>query len=289
MRLWRGRGGDDDGPDAGLDFLSRGQAGLVRKLFREAMAERGRELAVDRDGRIKDARGSIYSLRNIAALCRGHPGGEKEWPQLIAGYADQVLKADPLEAMAEIAALTPGQARSLVYPSVFAATSLGPGIAGYRSAPELAPGLLELLALDMPDSTVFLDDAQVDRLGGRASLREAGLANLRALPAPARRRVGTPDAHFEAIGDESHFTASRVLVMPDLLSRVLGANAPHGVLAAMPARNWAFIHVLADRTAGPSLMKMASNAHAFYGREEGPISPDVFWWRASLSAQFPQA
>jgi len=279
MRLWQGRGGDDDGPEADLHFLSQAQARLVQKLFREAMAERGHELVIDDDGNLKDAQGSLYGLRNIAVLCRDHPGGEKEWPQLIAGYADHILKGNSRETRAEVAALSPEQARGLVYLSIFRAASLGPGLAGYRSAPELAPGLLELLALDMPDNTVFLDDVQVDRLGGRESLREAALANLRALPAPVYRRMGTPNAHFEAIGDDSHFTASRVLVMPDLLSRVLDTDAPYGVLAAMPARHWAFIHVLVDETAAPSLRMMAAMARASYGREQGQISPDVFWWR----------
>jgi hypothetical protein len=105
-----------------------------------------------------------------------------------------------------------------------------------------------LLALDMPHNTVFLGDGEVARLGGRESLCEAALANLQALPVPMHKRVGGPDAHLEVIADDSHFTASRVLVMPDLLSRVLHADAPHGVLAAMPARHWAFIHVLADKT-----------------------------------------
>jgi hypothetical protein len=243
------------------------------------MTGRGRELVADVDGNLRDAQGSFYGLRNVAVLCRDHPGGENEWPELIAGYADHLLKANSREPWADVAALTRGQAQRLVYLSVFRAASLGAALAGYRSAPELAPGVLELLALDLPYNTVFLDDEQVARLGGRASLREAALANLRALPAPVHHRVGTAAAHFEALGGDSHFTASRVLVMPDLLSRVLGTDAPHGVLAAMPARHWAFIHVLADRTATRSLLKLAAMARIAYGQEQEPISPDVFWWR----------
>lgn len=278
MGRWQGRAGDE-GPDTDLPFLSPAQARLVRTLLREAMAQQGRELAVDGDGNLRDAGGSSYGLRNIAVLCRDHPGGEKEWPELVAGYVDQLLKGDSSEARAAVAALTPEQARGLVYLSVVRAASLGAGATGFRSAPELAPGLLELLALDMPYTTVFPDDGEVDRLGGRKSLREAALANLRALPAPVHQRIGAPDAQLEVISGDSHFTASRVLVMPDLLSRVLGTDAPHGVLAAMPARRWAFIHVLADQTARPSLLKMAAMARATYDREQAPISPDVFWWR----------
>jgi hypothetical protein len=279
MRQRYGRGGYEDEPDVDLQFLSLEQAMLVRRLFRRAMAERGHKLVVDADGNLRDAQGSLYGLWNIAILCRDRPGGEQEWPELIAGYAEHLVKANSREAWTEVAALTPEQARGLVYLSIFRAESLGAGLAGYRSAPELAPGLLELLALDMPDNTVFLDDAEVARLGGRELLREVALANLRALPAPVHRRIAAPGAHFEAIGGDSHFTASRVLVMPDLLTRVLGTEAPHGVLAAMPSRQWAFLHVLADETARPSLRKMATLARIVYGREQGRISPDVFWWR----------
>ena len=277
MQLGPGKDSGDV-PDAGLPFLSAADAGLMRRLFREAMAERGRELVADGDGNLRDAQGAFYGLRTIAVLCRDHPRGKKGWPELVAGYADALLNGHR-EAWAEVAPMPPEQARRRIYLSVRSAASLGPAVAGHRSAPELAPGLLELLALDMPDATVLLDDGQVVRLGGRESLREAALANLRALPVPRHQRAGTVDAHFEAIIDDSHFTASRVLVMPDLLSRVFGASAPHGVLVAIPARNFVFIHVLADKAAAPSLRLMADIARTAYGREQVPISPDVFWWQ----------
>ena len=280
MWLWRDKRGGDE-PDACLTFLSRTQVSLVRRLFREAMAERGRELVADGDGNLRDSRGTLYGLRNIAAACRDHPGGEQQWPGLVAGYADQVLKADSREARSAVAGLSPQRARGLVYLAVFPAASLGSAAEGFSSAPELAPGLLELLTLDLPYCTAFLDDGEVARLGGRESLREAALANLRALPVPMHQRTGTPDAHFEAIGGDSHFIASRVLDMPDLLGRILGTDAPHGVLAAIPARQWAFIHVLADKTATPSLLRMAKAARVWHGREQGPISPQVFWCRDS--------
>jgi hypothetical protein len=275
MRLWRGKGGDEP-PEPDLAFLTKTQARRVRNLFQQAMAERGRELVTDSLGNFRDDEGKYYGLWNIAVLCRDDPGGEKAWPELIAGYADALLKGNSRESQARVAALTPEEARGLVYPSIRSAEKMG---SLYPSAPEVAAGLVELLALDMADNTVFLDDSEVARLGGRESLRESALANLLALPAPTHKRVGGPDAHVEVIADNSHFTASRVLVMPDLLSRGLGTDAPHGVLVAMPARHWAFIHVLADKTARPSLLKMASMARIAHGREQGPISPDVFWWR----------
>jgi hypothetical protein len=285
MRLWRGKGGDEP-PEPGLAFLTEVQARRVRSLFRQAMAERGRELVTDSFGNFRDDEGEYYGLWNVAVLCRDNPGGEKEWPELIAGYADVLAKGSSREARTRVAALTPQEARSLVYVSIRSAEKIG---SLYPSAPQVAPGLVEALALDMPDNTVFLDEGEIARLGGQESLRKAALANLRALPAPPRQRMGGPDAPFEAITGVSHFTASRVLVMPDLLSRVLGTDAPEGVLVAVPARHYALIHVLRDKTATPALLLLAKLARSLYDRERGPISPDVFWWRDGGWMPIPSA
>jgi hypothetical protein len=275
MRLWRRKGGDEP-PEAELAYLTRTQAMRIRTLFRQAMAERGRELVTDPLGNFRDDEGNYYGLWNIAVQCRDDPDGEKGWPDLIGGYADHLLKGHSSESQARVAALTPEEARGLVYLSIRSTEKSG---SLYPSVPEVAPGLAELLALDMPYNTVFLHDSEIERLGGRQALREAALANLRALPLPRRKRVGAPDAPFDVIIDPSHFTASRVLVMPDLLSRVLDTDAPEGALVAMPARHVALIHVLRDKTARPALLKMAAMARMLHGREQGPISPEVFWWR----------
>jgi hypothetical protein len=275
MRLWRGKGGDEPRqPD--LAFLTETQARRVRSLFQRAMAERGRELVTDPLGNFRDDEGNGYGLWNIAVQCRDDPDGEKAWPELIAGYADTLLRGNSHQARARVAALTAEEARGLVYLAI-----RGTGKTGslYPSAPQVAPGLVELLALELPDNTVFLHEGEVARLGGQESLRAAALANLRALPPPFRKRMGGPDASFDAITGISHFTASRVLVMPDLLSRVLETDAPDGVLVAMPARHYALIHVLRDGTARPALLMMARLARSLHSQEQGPISPDVFWWR----------
>src|SRR5581483_4616591 len=135
-------------------------------------------------GRAQDDQGTMFSFRNIAAICRNDPRGEKAWPRLIGEYADLVLAISPEDTVRELAGLTAEQVRGLVFVMVKPAGSLGPVIVSQRSAPEFAPGLLELLAFDQPDSWTYLPDDDVARLGGRASLREAALANLRALPAP---------------------------------------------------------------------------------------------------------
>jgi hypothetical protein len=171
------------------------------------------------------------------------------------------------------------QAGDRIYASVIPAELLGTGIDSFRAAPELAPGLLELLVADRPERPVFLTDDDVARLGGRVPLREAALANLRSLPAPGHLHIDHGGGNVEAIFAESGYTASRLLVLPDLLVQVLEDDpTPHGVLVAMPSQHRALVHVLRDRAAVPSLKLMACYSRLAHSREPDPISPEVFWW-----------
>jgi len=278
MAFRRGTKSDGGGQDDDLPLLTRAQARRVRMLMRQAMAERGREVTVS-GGHAQDDQGTMFSFRNIAAICRNDPQGEKAWPQLIGEYADMVLAISPEGTARELAGMTAEQIRDRVFVMVKPADSLGPGVISHASAPEFAPGLLELLAFDRPDSWVYLADDQVDRLGGRAWLREAALANLRALPAPGHQHFDREGGSLDVIYGESPYTASRLLTLPDLLTTVLGsAGAPYGVLAAMPCRHRAHIHVLRDSTAVPSLELMARYTRLVHREEPGPISPGLFWW-----------
>jgi hypothetical protein len=269
----------DASRDDHLPFLTQAQARRLRMLVRHAMAERGREVVVS-GGHVQDDQGTVFGLRNIAAICRNDLNGENAWPQLIAGYADMVLAMRPEDTARELAGLTAAKVRDHIYVKVLSADSLGPAIASYRSAPELAPGLLELLALDRPDRSVLLPDDDVARLGGPTWLRQAALANLRALPAPGHVHLDRAGGNLDVIYGESPYTASRLLTLPDLLTQVLGsADAAYGVLAAMPCRHRALFHVLRDNTALPSLRLMARYTRLVHIEEPGPISPHVLWWR----------
>lgn len=52
---------------------------------------------------------------------------------------------------------------------------------------------------------------------------------LEALPAPGHLRLDRAGGNLEVIYGESLYTASRLLVLPDLLTRVLGSSdTPYG-------------------------------------------------------------
>jgi hypothetical protein len=120
---------------------------------------------------------------------------------------------------------------------------------------------------------------------------EIKLANLCALPLEQRKHITTPDGGtFEVLLGSSVYTASRVLVMEDLLAQALGpeTDARYGVLAAMATGNQVAIHVIRGRSVVPSLRQMARFALAGFSDGTGPLSPNVFWWQEGRWAQLTQ-
>jgi hypothetical protein len=190
----------------------------------------------------------------------------------------------------DLAGLTPEEAQSRTYATLFPADDL-PFLEGFSYLRDPVPGLVEGLVVDFPDAVSWLRDSEVGRFGGLTRLRAAGLANLRALPVEQRRHMAAPEGGtFEVLLGESVYTASRVLVMPDLLAQMLGpVDARHGVLAAMAARNQVAIHVISGRSVVPSLRLMAHFALAGFADGVGPLSPNVFWWRDGTWAQMTEA
>jgi hypothetical protein len=277
---------DRSGPDSYLPFLTAVQADRVRYLIRQAFAERGRETTVFAD-HLRDDQGAEFGLWNVAAACHNDPRGEPAWPGITAEYVSSLVEGIDHNALVT---LTPQEAQSRVYVKLTPADAF-PSRHGLSYLDETVPGLLEALVIDFPGTAVSLSDSEVARLGGKAVLREAGLARLRALPPLQHKHLAAPDgATIEVLHGESVYTASRVLVMDDLLNQTPGAGTgtPHGVLAAMATRNQIAIHLIRGRSAVPSLKLLARFALAGFTDGIGRLSPNVFWWRDDHWAQVTQ-
>lgn len=263
--------------DDRLPFLTLDEAGRVRHLVQQAFAECGREVTVYPDY-LRDDQGSEFGLWNVAAACHADPRGERAWPTVVAEYVRNLLEhvdQGSLEGFED------EDVWSSVYVKLSPAEAL-PSREGLAYLDETVPGLVDALVVDLPHAVSWLTDSEVRRFGGKAALREAGLANLRMLPVGERKHMRAPDGGtFEVLLGESVYTASRALVMEDLLTRVLGltVDGGHGVLAAMATRNQIAIHVIHDRSVIPSLRLMARFAVAGFTDGTGPLSPDVLWWR----------
>lgn len=204
------RKGGDGGADDDLPLLTRAQARRLRVLVRQAMAERGREVAVS-GGQVKDARGTLFGLQNIAAACRHDPRGERAWPELIGEYADMALAASSAGTLSELGRLTADQVRDHVFAVIKRADSPGPLLASHRAAPELAPGLPDLLA--SPGLAAKIPGAADPRYGILAAMPCSHRAHLHVL----RDRTALPSLTLMARYTRVVYHEEPGPVSPDVL------------------------------------------------------------------------
>ena len=288
LRRRRGSASEDTGEkDTHLPFLSRAQADRVRALFRQAMAERGRETMIS-GGHIEGDGPTYFGLWNVAVACHEDPRGERAWPKIVSRHADIVAAAAGTNIDDELAGCGPGELPGRVYAHIVPERAMGGSRPLPRYARKLAPGLAEMFVLDQPKTVAYLGDAQVERLGGAAAVRAAALASLRLLPPVTVHHAGQPGAgNCDFILDESAYTADRLLVLPHMLTQLRGdAAAPHGILTCMPTRQMVMFHMIRDAgTLLPSLELMARMGYARFGEGRHRLSPDVFWCRDQMWQQ----
>jgi hypothetical protein len=151
----------------------------------------------------------------------------------------------------------------------------------YGYARVVAGDLVELLVVHRGDGRVYLDDAEVARLG-EGDLRAAALENLLAAPLGRAKVIEWPYGirlHEVWHADWGH-TASKLLVLRDVLRRVVGTDDfPHGVLVVVPTHyELVFLPIEVCQHLGAA---GALAAYAGQGRADDPgaLTSDVFWWR----------
>ncbi|GAC1366104.1 MAG: hypothetical protein NVSMB32_10170 [Actinomycetota bacterium] len=258
--------------DRALNFFSEEEAAYFRDLVKDEWTKQRRVVTMFPD-RLEDEQGVTYGLWNLAADCHRHP--QRLWPRIVADQV-KVLMFDPNADFFE------GMSRPQVLRNTFlrlqAAANL-PDPDWYPYAREVAPGILELIALHRRRATMFMRECDVERFGGRDLLRETGLANLRALPLEQRELIETPEGgHFRVLQGQSSFTASRLLTLDHLVEQLFSDPAmPKGVLAAIPNRDEVAVHVIRDTSVVPTLANLTTFAHMRIASAPGPLSPNVFW------------
>jgi hypothetical protein len=279
MALFRRRGHGGTGADPAFGFMSAADASEVRSLVRQALAERGLEVTVF-DDHVVDASGSQFGLRNVMASCHNDQRGRAAWPDIVREHIRKILHSSATDPFAS---LTAEEAARRTYVRIYETASVPELSAGcYR---DFAPGLVELLALDSPETVSMYPPKAVERLGGWAALRERGLANLASERDDQRRLqqvAGPQGVHFQLLLGPSVYTASQALRMPDPAAE-LASEAPgeFGWLLSVPNRNQLTWHMVNDISVVPSINAMAAFSLAGYNDAAGPLSPHVYWWDGS--------
>ncbi|MET9296727.1 hypothetical protein [Streptomyces sp. NPDC003077] len=272
--------------DAEFAFFSEREGGVFRSQVRQAFAEQGLEVTVYA-GVVADSSGRRFGLGNLAAVCHRDRRGERCWPAMIRDHVGKVLRTmdgpQPLETLSE------DEIRSRLYPRIVAEETLPPSDS-FRYGRTPAPGLREVLALDLPEAVQMLSEDSLIDLGDVAELRIRALNNLRALPIEGHETVRRGDgAAFEVVLGDSFFTASRVLVLDDLVRRIVGGGlTANGALVALPFRHQLAFHPIHDAHVIPALQAMAQFAATGYTDAAGAISPNVFWWRQGVMTRLSE-
>lgn len=262
-------------PDEALTFLGTEDAHRPRALIRRAFADHGLEVTVHPDHVVDDA-GRRFGLWNVAAACHQHERGRAGWAEVVGLHVTRVL--DSMDAPDPFAGLTPEDARTRTYARLYERDGV-PDLTGFPHR-EFAPGLVELLALDLPSAVVVFDHERAAALGGPERLWEWGRANLRRVPTERHERIELPEGgHLDVLLGASVYTASRGLMMPLLAAEVAGEEAGrHGWLLSVPHRQQVLWHLVRDLSVVPALRTMAALAAAGFGDSPGPLSPHVYWW-----------
>jgi len=291
MGLFRRRAADGTGPrrgrggrrqrtarpaeprDPDFPFLTVHEAARLRSLTRTAFAELGVETQIHAT-HLQATDGHVFGLRNLFVACRDAGPGERAWRRAVRGHVARMieLRRGPGPADLTTPELLTGAVIRVCSESALPALDLF----GYRRP--LGGDLVELLAHDTPTAVAYLTDAEVDRAGADA-LRSAGVERLLVEPFGRLHQIGTPQSgRFTVLLGESVHTASRLLVLHDVLRRAYGEVAtPHGLLVAVPNRHQLVFHRPADASLLGVIHGMLRFTVSGYQQGTGAISPHLYW------------
>jgi hypothetical protein len=259
--------------DEHLTYFTVGEANDFRRLVERSFAAAGHDVAVHPD-RVEDRKGTTLLLWNIGALCIG--AEPSDWPRLVAEHVRLVTM--PGRDLAELS--QEELDRNLYVRLVDAAAAPDPATLAHARV--VAPGLLEVLAVDLWDSVATPTPADLAGRGPLGELLDRGRRNLRGLLAGGGLRVETVGqrGRFTAVTGDSFFTASLALLLSETVEHfTMDEDWGRGVLVAVPTRHQLLYRPIDTSDAAPALHAMHHAALHGFSREPAPLSPDVYWVR----------
>ena len=251
------RRGDGSEPDPAFTFMSTADAREVRSLVRESFAEHGLEVNVFAD-HVQDASRRPFGLWNVMASCHNDERGRIAWPAVVRDHVRKILASAATPDL--FGSLTAGEAARRTYVRLYETAGI-PDL-GAHSCREFAPGLVELLALDLPEAVAAYPRQVVERLGGWAALHKHGMDNLASERDDQRKLKqidGPQGGRFRLLLGPSVYTASQALRMPDMAAELTGEEpGEFGWVMSVPSRNQLTWHMIRDITAVLSISTAAS-------------------------------
>lgn len=259
--------------DPHFPFLTVDDAARLRALTRNAFAELGLETEIH-PTHLEAADGHVFGLRNLFVACHGAGRGERAWRRAVRRHVARMVELRERPTPAE---LPDDELLQQAVVRVCSASAL-PSLEPFTYRRPLGGDLVELLVHDTPAAVAYLTDAEVERVGAGA-LRAAGVEHLLAEPFGRLRQVPTPQSgRFTVLLGESVHTASRLLVLDDVLRRAFGeVETPNGLLVSVPNRHQLAMHRPADASLLGVVHGMLRFTVTGYDEGAGAISPHLFW------------
>ena len=158
--------------DEHLTYFTAAQARNFRRLVEVSFSHVGRDVAVF-DDHAEDRSGTVFGLWNIGALCAG--ADASQWPELVDDHVRRVTTP-----ARDVADLSPGELGAALDVRLVEAAAV-PDLELVDYAREVAPGLLEVLSVDLPDSVATPPTQKLRAHGPLQDLLARGRDNLRAL------------------------------------------------------------------------------------------------------------
>jgi hypothetical protein len=261
---------NSNAPDVHLPMLTADLAGHLRRLVADDLSARdGAHPRMEGATAVRDR-----STHNLTVLAQRCGAAEREhWPALIAQHFTSLdAAAQGGESAGELLR------RTVLRLMPAEALAMGEGN-GYRYAWQPAEGLLTALALDAPDSVRMLTDTDVGRAGLDA-LKAAGRANLLAEPVEHEEMRTPSGALLHSVYGDSHFVASKALVLGELARTLTGRDLPEaGALVVVPTRHLLAFHPIVDATVVDAVNDLGMYAMGAYEDGPGSLNPLLYWWR----------
>lgn len=173
-----------------------------------------------------------------------------------------------------------------------------PTVEGLPHLRAVAPGVVEVLTLDLADRVVVPPTAQLARLGHPPELVALGRDNLRALVGPGlhRREVKAEDglrfnfAHADGSpAGDARSASSLALVLPEVMAYLEpGVDLRRGVAIAVPDGRHLAYRTIDGLESIMALGPMAAFARNGYDDAQNPLSPEVYWSRGPRLDQWEQ-
>ncbi|MGJ6980797.1 hypothetical protein ACSDQ9_09760 [Aestuariimicrobium soli] len=253
-----------------LPALTEAQYATFVRLARETLASMGWESTVNSEGVLQLADGRLFGLHNVSVEASSLP--ESEWPQLLQYHLGNM---SALMSPEQPTAADP----STVYLKLRRASDLPD--APLHPAGEPLPGVLSVVALDLPTHVEELY-GELDQTGmSLQAAKELGLRNLDNLPDPQLTQVlaaeADPTSEVLLYTSDDFFGASRLLVFPQLFERLPGRwIGKNGVFVIVPNRHLLAVHEPMGRAGTLAALEMLVDLCMREYDQKGSVSPFVY-------------